>query len=163
MDNPYAPPASGQGAPQDRGAAYLPTPFSLEGRIGRMRFLVYALLPPTVLVLVLAYLLGPLGLARQPGIAQLAGAAVGLAALAIVLAMTRRRLHDLARPGWWALLMLLAPFNLLVIAYLLCRPGDAGWNRFGPAPDENTTLVSAGVWIMLLLGVTAIVAQFDIR
>ncbi|WP_167081116.1 DUF805 domain-containing protein [Massilia aquatica] len=162
MDNPYAAPASTNPAPDQR-ASYTPTPFSLDGRIGRLRFLVWAFLPAVVLLMLLAYLIGQLGLVERRGIVQLLVLAAGLVALAIALAMTRRRLHDLARPGWWALLILLPPVNLLLIGYLAYRAGDAGGNRYGPPPSENTTLVAAGMWGMLLLAVTAIAAQFEIR
>ncbi len=161
MDNPYAAPASSTAAPDAR-ESYTPTPFSLDGRIGRLRFLVWAFLPAFVLLMLLAYLIGQFDLLQRPGMVRLLAMAAALVALAIALAMTRRRLHDLARPGWWALLMLLPPLNLLLIGYLAWRAGDAGGNRYGPPPSENTTLVAAGMWGMLLLGVTAIAAQFEI-
>ncbi|NHZ95879.1 DUF805 domain-containing protein [Massilia sp. CCM 8734] len=160
--NPYAAPASDLNPVRDPRASYTPTPFSLDGRIGRLRYLVYGFLPGVLLLMLVAYLIGPLGLVERRAVAQLLALAGALAALALALAMTRRRLHDLARPGWWALLMLLPPVNLLALGYLLYRAGDAGGNRYGPPPSENTTLVAAGVWSMLLLGVTAIVAQFDV-
>lgn len=161
MDNPYAAPASTNPAPDAR-ASYTPTPFSLDGRIGRLRYLVYGFLPAVFLLMLLAYLIGQFDLLQRRGIVQLLALGAALVALGIAMAMTRRRLHDLARPGWWALLMLLPPLNLLLIGYLAYRAGDAGGNRYGPPPSENTTLVAAGMWGMLLLGVTAIAAQFEI-
>ena len=162
MDNPYAAPSSTLAPAQDQRASYTPSPFTLDGRIGRVRYLVYGFLPATLLMLLVAYLLGPLGLGYRRAVAQvlLFGGAIG--ALAVVLAMTRRRLHDLGRPGWWALLMLVPLLNLPVLGYLLYRAGDAGGNRFGPPPSENTTLVGGGMWGLLLLLITAIVAQLDI-
>ncbi|NHZ89174.1 DUF805 domain-containing protein [Massilia sp. CCM 8733] len=161
MDNPYAAPASTTPVPDPR-ASYTPTPFSLDGRIGRLRYLVYGFLPALVLLIVLAFLIGQFGLGQRRGLVQLLALGTALAALAIALAMTRRRLHDLARPGWWALLMLAPPLNLLLIGYLLYRAGDGGGNRYGPPPSGNTTLVAAGMWGILMLGVTLIAAQFEI-
>jgi uncharacterized membrane protein YhaH (DUF805 family) len=43
-----------------------------------------------------------------------------------------RRLHDLDHSGWWALLLLI--FSFPVIILLGCVRGDKGINHFGPAP-----------------------------
>lgn len=162
MDNSYAAPASNLNPVQDQRASYTPTPLSLEGRIGRLRYLVYGFLPAIVILLLVAYLLGPLGLGQRRGVAQLLLAGGAIAALAVVLAMTRRRLHDLARPGWWAVLMLVPLVNLLALGYLGYRAGDAGGNRYGPPPCENTTLVAVGSWVLLVMLMTAALSWLDV-
>jgi uncharacterized membrane protein YhaH (DUF805 family) len=48
-----------------------------------------------------------------------------------IVAVSVRRLHDLDRTGWWALL----PVTIIggfVLLYWFCKPGTSGPNRFGP-------------------------------
>ncbi len=48
-------------------------------------------------------------------------------------AVTVRRLHDLDRPGTWAVLGFM-PFAGVRLTRLLVRPGTPGPNRYGPDP-----------------------------
>lgn len=159
IDNPYAPPVPASPAVPDH-APYLPAWFSVHGRIGRLRYLVYSLVPAVVLLMLLACVLWLLAPERGLRSALAAGAAG--AALGVLVVMTRRRLGDVALPAWWALLVLVPLVNVGLGAYLLYRRGDAGGNLYGAPPSENTTLVAAGVWVLLLTLVTAGAAQFDI-
>lgn len=45
-----------------------------------------------------------------------------------------RRLHDLNRSGWWALIMLIPFVNLLFAIYILFFKGTEGPNKYGPDP-----------------------------
>jgi uncharacterized membrane protein YhaH (DUF805 family) len=45
-------------------------------------------------------------------------------------AVTVRRLHDVDRVGWWAILNFVAPFNVFLLVYLLLKSGTDGPNRF---------------------------------
>ena len=56
-----------------------------------------------------------------------------VAMLLPMLAVTVRRLHDLDRPGKWAVLALM-PFAGLRLTRLLVQPGTPGPNRYGPDP-----------------------------
>jgi uncharacterized membrane protein YhaH (DUF805 family) len=49
------------------------------------------------------------------------------------LAMMVRRLHDIDRTGWWALL-LFTVIGIFVLIYWECQKGTSGSNRFGPDP-----------------------------
>ena len=55
------------------------------------------------------------------------------AMLTPLLAVTVRRLHDLDRPGKWAVLTLI-PFAGIRLTRLLVQPGSPGPNRYGPDP-----------------------------
>ena len=50
-----------------------------------------------------------------------------------------RRLHDIDKSGWWALLLII-PIAGLALLVLACIDGTKGDNRFGPDPkaDERT-------------------------
>ena len=56
-----------------------------------------------------------------------------VAMLPPLLAVTVRRLHDLDRPGNWAMLALI-PFAGVRLTRLLVQPGTPGPNRYGPDP-----------------------------
>ena len=50
------------------------------------------------------------------------------------LAVTARRLHDIGKSGWWALLWLIPVIGQLVLIFWWAQKGEAGLNRFGPDP-----------------------------
>ena len=59
---------------------------------------------------------------------------VYIAAMALpLLAVTVRRLHDVDRPGNWAVLALI-PFAGVRLTRMLVQPGTPGPNRYGPDP-----------------------------
>jgi uncharacterized membrane protein YhaH (DUF805 family) len=159
IDNPYAAPASAAPGLPDH-TPYAPAWFSLGGRIGRLRYLVYSLVPAVVLLMLLACLIVPFGMERSLRPTLTFGCA-GIA-LAVWVVMTWRRLADSALSGWWALLVLVPPLNLALGGYLLYRRGDPGTNRYGAPPSANTMPVGAGVWVLLLALVTTLAAQFEL-
>jgi uncharacterized membrane protein YhaH (DUF805 family) len=74
--------------------------------------------------------------ALSNGLQQFAGAlslVFNLALLLPWLGAAVRRLHDVNRSGAW-ILLLLTIIGLIPVTYWLVRKGDAGPNRFGPAP-----------------------------
>lgn len=48
-----------------------------------------------------------------------------------------RRLHDLDKSGWFALLLCVPVVNILFSLYTLCFKGTEGPNRFGPDPLQQ--------------------------
>ncbi|UOO82401.1 DUF805 domain-containing protein [Uruburuella testudinis] len=56
------------------------------------------------------------------------------------LAVMVRRLHDIDRSGWWALLNLIPLANLVLLVFA-CFEGTRGSNRFGPDPKQQEGLV----------------------
>ena len=59
-----------------------------------------------------------------------------LATLLPTLAVSARRLHDIDRSGWWALLIFTV-IGYIVLIYWACLRGTVGANRFGPDPLEG--------------------------
>jgi uncharacterized membrane protein YhaH (DUF805 family) len=131
----------------------------LRGRIGRVRYLAYGLLPGALLFLCVMVLM-------TGGAASGAGLTVALglfaaAALALGIVNGVRRLHDLGRKGWLAIGLLVPVVNLAVGLWLLFAPGDAEANRYGPAPGANSRAVlmlACGVPAVLLAAILAAVA-----
>ena len=60
--------------------------------------------------------------------------AFGLATLLPNLAVGARRLHDIGKSGWWQLLWLVPVIGWIVLIVWWATKGEAGGNRFGPAP-----------------------------
>lgn len=47
-----------------------------------------------------------------------------------------RRLHDLNRPGWWALGIFIPGLNLVLSLYVSWWSGTKGENKYGPIPEK---------------------------
>ena len=47
-----------------------------------------------------------------------------------------RRLHDINKSGWWALISLVPLLNLILLVFC-CMDGTKGENRFGPDPKAE--------------------------
>ncbi len=64
------------------------------------------------------------------------GALYGLVVLVPSIAVTVRRLHDIGRTGWWALIGLIPIIGFIVIVIFAATEGDRGNNEYGPDPKE---------------------------
>lgn len=159
--NPYAAPTAddiGGGST----ATYEPKVLSLTGRIGRLRYLAFSLVwgvLVTVAAMVLFYtsilLAGIVGMA-------IAMVLVYVGALVPMFALVVRRLNDLNQRGWWSLLLLVPFANIGLAIYMLCWPGTAGMNRFGPAPVANTPLVVAGAISLPVMTLVSVLVMFSL-
>ena len=113
-----------------------------DGRIGRLEYLVAALLLP-IAVLVAAWIIGLvlgllLGLITGETLA-LIGVWIPLVAWFVLaiwigLAAGVRRCHDLGFTGWLLLLSLVPLVGWLFGLVLLVGPGEEGGNKYGPQP-----------------------------
>lgn len=137
-----------------RPAAF--APFSLRGRLGRVEFVagsVALALGGSLLVSALGFFLlaFPLGLART--LFTLATVGILYVLLPVLAAMLAvRRLHDIGKPGWLVLLLLVPLANILFTLVLAAWPGTAATNVFGPArPPASTPALAAAVALPLLL------------
>ncbi|MEI4231951.1 DUF805 domain-containing protein [Roseovarius sp. D22-M7] len=94
---------------------------NFSGRASRPEFWWFALF-----VFVVSVLLG--------AVSDVLGGLFGLAVLLPGIAVAVRRLHDVDRPGWWYLLVLIPVLGPLILIFaFFIRPGTRGANRFGPA------------------------------
>ena len=63
----------------------------------------------------------------------------GITVLGLLLpsiAVLVRRLHDINKSGWWALMSLVPILNLILLVFC-CMDGTKGENRFGPDPKAE--------------------------
>lgn len=139
------------------------TPFSLSQRLNRLRFACYGFAATIVFVLlsVLAWVLlkGTLGAAATPWI-TFATLVLALAFFGYYVSLVVRRLHDIGRNGFWAMLIfapaleplalnadsgLLLLFVLLLQpflgVYLLTQNPHPVMNQFGTPNPPNSMLV----------------------
>jgi uncharacterized membrane protein YhaH (DUF805 family) len=176
LNNPYSAPNAELSELSDDDT-YEPKIFSLNGRIGRLRYLGYswALGIPVgiifgIIAAVLMPALGPRSGARGSAGFSLMMFVVYVPVIVIGLILARRRLHDLDHSGWFAVLAFVPLANILFYVYVIFFPGTKGQNNFGLKPKENP----APLWLVALVmplffvGVLAAVAipayqQYTIR
>lgn len=149
--SPYTPPQATVGDPlPEFGELKF---YTVEGRIGRLRYLAWTL----VLILLTTLAGGFLTAALVGNGLQVTGMIfLGVVALAFAylnITISVQRLHDLGWSGWLWLLNLL-PFVYAVFPLLLAiLPGNTGANRYGAPPPPNSGAVKglAALWIIVLL------------
>ena len=147
--NPYVAPRAAVADAQDE---FQPVRiFSTSGRIGRVRYILYTMVVPFIIMfcagLVSAFA-GPAGTAIT---------VVGwIAMLVVSMMLTIQRSHDFNMSGWFALLWLV-PLASLVFWFI---PGTDGENRYGAKTPPNGTGVVVSVLLVpvLVVGILAAVA-----
>lgn len=148
MSNPYSMPQADL-LERTGDDTYMPKFFSLNGRIGRVRYFAYGIgtgllmIPALSLLAVLGALLG------NGASGSIGGTIIGYVLyFAALFTQVRRRLHDLNKSGWMGLLMYVPIVNFFFALWVLFARGDEGANDYGPAPAPNTTGVIVVAWIL---------------
>ena len=111
--------------------------FTTEGRLNRLRYLKYMIVFAVAMAAAkfttscMATLLtgdpnGALVMTITLILAVIAGA--GNVMLII------RRLHDMGRSGYFALIAFVPAIGIIFSIYLFCAPGQVGWNEYGADP-----------------------------
>jgi len=176
MNQPYAAPASSLGA--ESANRYQPRLFQVKGRLGRVRYFVYAMTITLIVYAVFAAVTAFAAVAGQPAtepggvmfsvlMVLLAVGGVFTGVMSIIYGV--RRLNDMNMSGWLILLMFVPLANFVMALVMLFVPGSKGENKYGPAPAANGGGVIAALVIMLLvmvgwfgvLGAVAIPAYQD--
>lgn len=145
MNNPYHAPTADLSHAGADVAAYEPSVFSFQGRIGRVRYFAYTWLYFFIAFFGLAVVLGMgvgFGIAR-PELVQVLAIVAYVPIIGISMIPSIRRLNDLNRSGWWSLLGLVPLVNIGFGIWVLFFPGDSDVNRYGPAPAKNS------LWLIL--------------
>jgi uncharacterized membrane protein YhaH (DUF805 family) len=129
--------------------------FSAKGRIGRLRYLAYAMGAS----IIHGALIGVATIALMENtLAYMAFSVVALLAVLWFSVITGiKRCHDLDMTGWWTVTIIIPVIALLWIFV----PGTKGANRFGPPPPANTWGVRILAWILpffFILGIVVAIA-----
>lgn len=154
--NIYSAPTADFTHVDSKDATYDPKMFELKGRIGRVRYFAYYMV-----LSVLTSLLAILMLVLFP--TNVFALIVGyIPVLAVGIAVTIRRLHDMDHNGWLAALLLVPLVNFFFYLWLLFGRGTDGHNRYGAAPSANTRAVVMLAWLVpvgaVVIGILAAMA-----
>lgn len=117
-----------------------------SGRSRRVEYWMFTLVHG-IIVLVLCIGVTGFGIMKQPVIGATSGmilAAYALAALVPSLAVTVRRLHDIAKSGWWILLCIVPIIGGIIVLVMTVLDGTHGSNQYGPDPKEAALPASIG-------------------
>ena len=111
--------------------------YTTEGRLNRLRYLKYMLLLAIVAGLSTFVMSSMATFLTGDPTGFLVNAITALWALAAgagnVMLMIRR-VHDLGKSGWFALIAFIPVFGFIFSIYLFFAPGQVGWNQFGKDP-----------------------------
>ena len=149
--NPYAKPNA---AVAEAGEQYQDVKvFATSGRIGRVRYIAYAM--------GMYFLIAILGLLLSLAIGAAGQIIAGIAILVIVFMLTIQRCHDFNTTGWLSLLMLVPLVNLI----FWFIPGTDGENDYGAKTPPNgvgVIIAACVVPVIVIVGVIGIVAAVAI-
>lgn len=162
MNHPYTPPEADLSEKSRLEETYEPQIFSMKGRLGRLRYIVYHTLAAWAYLAVVGVLVVMFAMVFGFSAEKSAGVMAAMVflilllyipAIAISFIFAKRRLNDLNQSGWLSVLTLVPFVNLAFYLYLVFAPGTKGSNNYGPAPSENQKWVKifTGVFVTLSL------------
>jgi uncharacterized membrane protein YhaH (DUF805 family) len=158
--NPYESPDAdlGQGQQQQ---SYQPRVFSINGRLGRARYLCYSLALSLFLIIVAGIIAGVTGAISESGeMSPLLSLLISLPIIAMMVIMARRRLHDLNYTGWWAITVLIPIISIIPSLILLFATGNKHENDYGLMPNKNgvSIYIVMCLFVVMFVGIIAAVA-----
>jgi len=161
LSNPYHAPASDLSPHYTSDDAYEPQLLALHGRIGRVRYIAFAI---SFLIAILFGLRMFFGMVSALLLRFSFALTIGVGLLPYLLVTVlgfvyaRRRLNDMNRSGWWSILYLVPVVGLGLLLWLLCAPGDDGPNDYGPPPTAHAggTVAAALAGPVMLIALAAI-------
>lgn len=155
-ETPYAPPRATVG---ENLPAFAPLkPFSVAGRIGRLRYLAWAMVLTLVMLGVgsVATLLF-FAIISSDSTAGLILSGLVAFMLCLVFAVISiqisvQRLHDIGWSGWLWLLNLVPFVGSIFPFVVMIAPGNTGPNRYGPPPPPNSPAVKvlSSLWVVFI-------------
>lgn len=161
--NPYAAPDSDVGSGAANGYSTV-TPFSVKGRLGRVRYMGYlaalllAVWLGSALVGVLAAVIMPSHKGAVPPLMIAFMVLLYVATTVGGFMLAIQRIHDFDTSGWLSLLLLVPIINGVFGIALWFIPGTKGSNRFGKQTPSN----GVGVTIMAIVLPLFLVAYIGI-
>jgi len=100
-----------------------------KGRAQRKEYWMFTLF--NLIIMVVLQLVGGGG---EGGLGDVLSGIYSLGVLLPSVGVTVRRLHDIGKPGWWALLMIVPIIGALVLIYFAVQDSQEGSNEYGPNP-----------------------------
>lgn len=134
--------------------------FSIEGRIGRLRYLAWSLM--LLLGALALFGLASIGLAISPLVGVILMALVGIGIVVVNVQISVQRLHDIGWSGWLWLINMVPIAGGVFALLMLVIPGTTGANRYGPPAPPNSRGVKVLAWLWLLVPVLGILAAITL-
>jgi uncharacterized membrane protein YhaH (DUF805 family) len=146
--SPYAPPRASM--TQDWPAVGELKVFTLQGRIGRLRYLAWSMV--MVFALIAAFMLCLQIMAISLTAGGLLATVLFIAFLVVSIQIGAQRLHDAGWSAWLLLLNLVPVVGGFFPFLMMAVPGNSGPNRYGPPQPPNTRSVKvlATLWVVFL-------------
>jgi uncharacterized membrane protein YhaH (DUF805 family) len=125
--------------------------FTVQGRIGRVRYLAWSMVLMFVALIMFAVCMTLMSMSLITG--GLFGAVAFVAFLVVSIQIGAQRLHD---AGWsaWLLLLNLVPFVGSVFPFLMMAvPGNTGPNQYGAPqpPNSRGVKIIAALWVPAMI------------
>lgn len=134
--------------------------FSLEGRIGRLRYLAWSLM--LLLGALALFGVASMGLAISEIVGGILIALVGIGMAVVSVQIGVQRLHDIGWSGWLWLINLVPVVGGVFALLMLVIPGTTGANRYGPPAPPNSRAVRVLALLWLLVPVLGILAAITL-
>ena len=119
------------------------SPFSFNGRIRRIEYVLSCLLGGAVTAIAFGLGVGTslIGASQNSGSGFGIGVLIGFSALIggiwFTIAQDVKRLHDVDKSGWLIILLLIPIVNFILGLYMLFADGTVGPNRYGNDPKNR--------------------------
>ncbi|ASK34276.1 DUF805 domain-containing protein [Alloalcanivorax mobilis] len=158
MNQPYQAPNADLTQGGDNHTTYQPRIMQASGRLGRVRYVVYAM-TISLLVYVAIGVVGALVgmLSSEPGpliyVVGLLAMVGGVFATVMSIIYGIRRLNDINASGWLILLLFVPIANFVIALILFFVPGSKGANKYGVKPTANSGGLIAALVVLLVLTV----------
>lgn len=114
--------------------------YSTEGRLNRLRYIKYMVILAIIAGVstfvtssMATFLTGDPNGALVTLVTGIWAVAAGAGNIMLMI----RRIHDLGKSGWFALIAIIPVIGFLFSIYLFCAPGQVGWNQYGEDPLDN--------------------------
>lgn len=111
--------------------------FTTEGRLNRLRYLKYMVLLALIgglATFVTSCMATFLTGSHESALVNIVTVVWAIAATVGNVMLVIRRLHDLDKSGWFALIAIIPLIGFIFSIYLFFAPGTVGYNRYGPDP-----------------------------
>lgn len=135
--------------------------YTLEGRLGRLRYLAYSFGLSIVIQAIATITIG-LASVMPPDIGGIVTMIIMIVTYIMLLVTSFfimiKRIHDVNRSGWLLLLLLVPLVNIILGLYMLFAPGTDGDNKYGPPPPPNSRGVVIAAFLLIGLFVLGIAA-----
>lgn len=154
VSHPYAPPRAQVAEPMPEFGEL--KPFSVQGRIGRLRYLAWSMILSLTALGLLVVSGSIFAFSSLAGIPLMGLVFLGFLVVTVQLGV--QRLHDIGWSGWLLLLTLVPVIGSIFPLVMLLAPGSKALNRFGPPPPPNGRAVKILSALWLLVPVTGILA-----